>query len=186
MDDAAILDLYWSRSEDAIYETDQKYGPYCRQVSYNILRSAQDADECVNDTWLRAWNAMPPQRPNHLQSFLAKLTRNLSLDRWDKAHAEKRGGGRTGLLLSELSECIPSPDTVERAMDDRAISAAIAGWLRRQSQKNRVAFVRRYFYGDSTTLVAKRVGLTEGGAKSLLRRLRTDLRKYLEQEGIAL
>jgi len=186
MEDSAIVDLYWSRSEDAIEETDKKYGAYCRQVSYNILRSPQDADECVNDTWLRAWNAMPTQRPRYLKSFLAKLTRNLSLDRWDLAHAEKRGGGRTGLLLSELSECVPSPDTVEKELDDQAISAAIAKWLRQQKPRDRVAFVRRYFYADAINMVAKRVGLSENGAKSLLRRLRADLKTHLEQEGIAL
>ena len=186
MDDNAIVDLYWSRSEDAISETERKYGAYCRQVSWNILRSAQDAEECVNDTWLRAWNAMPSHRPARLQAFLAKLTRNLSLDRWEKAHAEKRGGGRTGLLLSELSECIPDPDTLEKILDDRAISAAIARWLRQQNPRQRVAFVRRYFYAESLTLVARRIGMTEGGTKSLLHRQRLSLRTYLEQEGIAL
>lgn len=185
MEDHAIVDLYWSRSEDAIAETDKKYGPYCRQISYNILRSTYDADECVNDTWLRAWNAMPPQRPNHLKGFLAKLTRNLSLDRWDKAHAEKRGG-RTGLLLSELTDCIPDPHTMEQTLDDRAVSLAISKWLAQQKPRDRVVFVRRYFYADAINVVAKRAGLTEGGAKSLLHRLRSSLKRHLEQEGIVL
>ena len=96
MEDNAIVDLYWSRSEEAIVQTEKAYGPYCRQVAWNILRSAQDAEECVNDTWLRAWNAMPTHRPASLRAFLGKVTRNLSLDRWEKAHAEKRGGGRNG------------------------------------------------------------------------------------------
>ena len=186
MEDNAIVDLYWSRSEEAIVQTEKAYGSYCRQVAWNILRSAQDAEECVNDTWLRAWNAMPTHRPASLRAFLGKVTRNLSLDRWEKAHAEKRGGGRTGLLLSELSECVPDPDTVERMLEDRAVSAAIARWLRQQSPKHRVAFVRRYFYADSLTQVAKRIGMTEGGTKSLLHRQRLSLRKFLEQEGIAL
>ena len=186
MEDEQILDLYWARSETAITETDRKYGAYCRTVSYNILRSQEDAEECVNDTWLRAWHAMPPQRPGKLKAFLGKLTRNLSLDRWDMAHAEKRGGGRTGLLLSELSDCIPSPNTVERAMDDAAIADAISAWLRKQPHRQRVAFVRRYWYADSVTQVAQRLGLSEGATKSLLHRQRQSLRAYLEQEGVAL
>lgn len=185
MEDQQILELYWARSEDAIAETHRKYAPYCYQVSYNILRSSQDADECVNDTWLRAWNAIPPQRPTRLQAYLARLTRNLSLDRLDQRHAEKRGGP-AGVLLSELSECVPSPETVERTLDDREISAAISAWLWKQPDKSRVAFVRRYFYADSLSQVARRVGLSEGGVKSLLHRQRESLRRYLKQEGISI
>lgn len=184
MEDQQILDLYWARSEDAIAETEQKYASYCYRVSYNILRSDRDADECVNDTWLRAWNAIPPQRPGKLQAYLARLTRNLSLDRLDQRQAEKRGGP-AGMLLSELSECVPSPDTVERTLDDQEISAAISAWLRKQPDRSRVAFVRRYFYADSIGQVARRVGLSEGGVKSLLHRQRVSLRRYLEQEGIS-
>ena len=186
MEDGQILDLFWARSEDAIAETDKKYGAYCYQVSYNILRNRQDADECVNDTWLRAWNAMPPHRPGKLQAFLGKLTRNLSLDRWDRMQAQKRGGGRTALLLSELTDCIPAPGGVEHTLEDAAVAEAIAAWLRKQPARNRVAFVRRYWYADSTTQVAKRLGLSEGGVKSLLHRLRGSLKSHLEQEGINL
>ena len=186
MEDEQILDLYWDRNPDAILQTDQKYGPYCRQISYHILRSREDAEECVNDTWLKSWHSIPPARPSHLKAFLGKLTRNLSLDRWDQAQAQKRGGGRTKLLLSELSDCIPAADSIEKAMEDKAISAAISRWLRQQTPKNRVAFVRRYWYADSMQAVAKRLGLTEGGAKSLLHRLRGSLKRHLEQEGIVL
>lgn len=184
MEDQQIIDLYWARSQQAVVETERKYAPYCRQVAYQILRSAQDADECVNDTWLRAWNAIPPQRPVRLQAYLARLTRNLSLDRLDQRQAKKRGGSM-GVLLSELSECIPSPDTVERVMENREISHAISAWLRQQPERSRVAFVRRYFYADSLSQIARRVGLSEGGVKSLLHRQRGSLRQYLEQEGIA-
>lgn len=185
MEDTQILDLYWARSEDAITETNRKYAPYCYRVSYNILRSSEDADECVNDTWLRAWNAIPPQRPTRLQAYLARLTRNLSLDRLDHRQAERRGGS-AGMLLSELSECIPSPDTVERTLDDREISAAISAWLWKQPERSRVAFVRRYFYAEPLSQVARRVELSEGGLKSLLHRQRVSLRRYLEQEGITI
>lgn len=186
MEDSQILDLYWERNPEAISQTDQKYGAYCRQVSFQILRSREDSEECVNDTWLRAWNAMPPQRPGYLQAFLGKLTRNLSLDRWEHNRALKRGGGRTNLLLSELGDCIPAAGSLEQTMEDRAVSASISRWLRKQTSRNRVAFVRRYWYGDTLTQVAKRLGLSEGGTKSLLHRLRQSLKDHLEQEGIAL
>ena len=186
MDDTAIVDLYWSRSEDAIVETDRKYGTYCWKIAYNILYNHQDADECVNDTWLRTWNAIPPQRPERFQAFLAKIVRNLSLDRWEQAHSKKRGGGQTAILLSELSDCIPASDSIEHAMANRALSVAISKWLRGLSLKNRVAFVRRYWYGDTIQLMAKRMGITESGIKSLLHRLRRDLKRYLEQEEIFL
>ena len=186
MDDNAIVDLYWARSEDAIWETNRKYGAYCWQISYNILRNSQDADECVNDTWLRTWNALPPQRPTKFQIFLAKITRNLSLDRWEQAHAKKRGGGQTALLLSELSDCIPSANSVEQILDEQALSEAISKWLHLQPLKNRVAFIRRYWYADSTQQIAKRLAISESAAKSLLHRLRHSLKTYLEQEGIAI
>lgn len=185
MEDNQIVDLYWERNPDAILKTDEKYGLYCRQISYRILRSREDAEECVNDTWLKTWNSVPPTRPYHLKAFLGKLTRNLSLDRWDLLQAGKRGSGRTALLLSELSDCIPAAETVERTLEDKAISAAISQWLRNQQPKNRVAFVRRYWYADSVSTVAKQVGLTEGGTKALLHRLRKSLKTHLEQEGIA-
>lgn len=185
MDDQQIIELYWSRAEEAVAETDRKYGSYCYRVSYNILHSDQDADECVNDTWFRVWNAIPPQRPSRFQAYLAKVTRNLSLDRLDQRQAQKRGRG-TDVLLSELSQCIPSAETLERMLDDREISAAISVWLRKQPEKSRVTFVRRYFYADSLNQVARRVGLSESGVKSLLHRQRLSLRRHLEQEGIAL
>lgn len=183
MEDQKIIALYWDRSQEAIVQTQKKYASYCHQVAYQILRSRQDADECVNDTWLRAWNAIPPQRPVQLRAYLAKLTRNLSLDRLDQRQAQKRGGPM-GVLLSELSECIPSPDTVEGTLDNRQIAEAISAWLREQPERSRIAFVRRYFYADSLSQIARRVGLSEGGVKSLMHRQRGSLRNYLEQEGI--
>ena len=184
MEDHQILDLYRARNPDAILQTDRKYGMYCRQISLRILRNKEDAEECVNDTWLKTWNSIPPQCPHHLKAWLGKVTRNLSLDRWEQNRTLKRGGGRTTVLLSELSDCIPSGNSVEQAMNDKALSAAISKWLRSQTPKNRVAFVRRYWYADSLSSVAKRVGLTEGGTKSLLHRLRNSLKTHLEQEGI--
>ena len=186
MDDTAIVELYWSRSEHAVEETDRKYGNYCWQISYNILHNAHDAEECVNDTWLRVWNAIPPQRPAVLRAFLARITRNLSLDRWEQLRAQKRGGGQAAALLSELADCIPAPVSPEQHLSDQAISQAVSQWLRVQTSRNRVAFVRRYWYADSISQVAKRLDLSESGTKSLLHRLRRSLKAHLEQEGIDL
>ena len=109
MEDSAIIDLYWAREERALSETDTKYGGYCRSIAHNILKNREDSEECVSDTWLHAWNAMPPQRPSILSSFLGRITRNLSFDRCRRQNAEKRGGGSLPLALDELSECVPAP-----------------------------------------------------------------------------
>ena len=112
MEDSAIIDLYWAREERALSETDAKYGGYCRSIAHNILKNREDSEECVSDTWLHAWNAMPPQRPSILSSFLGRITRNLSFDRCRRQNAEKRGGGSLPLALDELSECVPAPGRV--------------------------------------------------------------------------
>ena len=116
MDDHKIIDLYWARSQQAIAESDRKYGTYCRTIARNILPRLEDAEECVNDTWLRAWNAMPPQRPSVLQAFFGKLTRNLSLDRWRREHAAKRGGSQIELALDELEDCLAARTEASRLM----------------------------------------------------------------------
>ena len=127
MEDSAIIDLYWAREERALSETDTKYGGYCRSIAHNILRNREDTEECVSDTWLHAWNAMPPQRPSILSSFLGRITRNLSFDRCRRQNAEKRGGGALPLALDELSECVPAPGRVEHALEERELSADAAG-----------------------------------------------------------
>ena len=121
MEDSAIIDLYWAREERALSETDAKYGGYCRSIAHNILKNREDSEECVSDTWLHAWNAMPPQRPSILSSFLGRITRNLSFDRCRRQNAEKRGGGLLPLALDELSECVPAPGRVEQALEAREL-----------------------------------------------------------------
>ena len=121
MDDSGIIDLYFARSEDAIVQTDAKYGAYCRAIAMNILKSREDSDECVSDTWLHAWNAMPPQRPGILSAFLGRITRNLSFDRFKAAHADKRGGGSLAASLDELAECIASRGGVDEAAAHRLL-----------------------------------------------------------------
>ncbi len=185
MEDSAIIDLYWARQEQALAETDQKYGTYCRTIAYHILSSREDTEECVNDTWLRAWNAMPPQRPSVLSAFLGRITRNLSLDRWKLAKAAKRGGGQLPLALDELGECIPSSDLVEAQLEEKELSRQIDRFLRDLPERDCCIFLRRYWYVDSVSDIAKRYHMAEGSVKSTLYRLRKKLQAHLEKEGVA-
>lgn len=129
MRDYEIVNLYWKRSEAAIAETSAKYGSYCHAISYNILNNDEDAEECVNDTWLGAWNSMPPQRPNRLAAYLGKITRNFSLNRYKQYAAEKRGGSQTELALAELEDCIPASATIEQMVEEKALVEAINRFL---------------------------------------------------------
>jgi len=186
VEDREIIDLYWTRQEQALEETEQKYGRYCRTIAYNILRDRQDSEECVNDTWLRAWNAMPPQRPAILSAFLGTITRNLSLDRYKLSHRAKRGGGRLVVALDELGDCISGDLDVEQMAAQAELSRAIDRFLRQLPEKECCVFLRRYWYVDSTLDIAHRYHMAEGTVKSMLHRTRKKLRAYLEQEGVSL
>ncbi len=185
MDDTRIVALYWSRDEQAISETSAKYGAYCQQIAMNVLKNLQDAEECVNDTYLRAWNTIPPQRPTKLGAFLGKITRHLALDRFKARTAAKRQGDSFGVSLEELSECLSSGD-FEAETDARAIGEAINGFLRKELPTARKIFVCRYFYGDSIEDICRRFSMTEAKVKSSLFRSRNRLRAHLEKEGIGL
>ena len=184
MDDAQIVQLYWDRNEQAIHATSDKYGNYCTSIAKNILGNQEDAEECVNDTYLNAWNAMPPQRPSILSSFLGRITRNLSFDRCRRQNAEKRGGGSLPLALDELSECVPAPGRVEQALEARELAEAIDRFLRTLPERECSIFLRRYWYVDSVQDIAARYALRENTAKSILFRTREKLRRYLAGEGI--
>lgn len=186
MEDGKIIDLYWARNETAIAETDRKYGGYCRSLSMRILKSREDCEECVNDTWLRAWDSMPPGRPSCLCAFLGKITRNLSISRYRKNRAEKRGGGEVELVLTELEDCIPGAGSVEEEVEGKELAESIDRFLCGLGAESRNIFVRRYFYLDSVKEVAGRFGVSESKVKSLLFRLRNRLREHLEKEGIEL
>lgn len=186
MEDAAIIALYWERNESAIGESSAKYGPFCRAIALNILSAPEDAEECVNDTWLRAWNAIPPARPSPLRAFFGKITRNLSLDRFRAARAQKRGSGNMELILEELGECVGSGESVEDAFDARETAVVITRFLEEQQPLQRQIFMRRYWFGDSVSEIAKRFALREGTVKSNLFRTRERLRAVLEREGVAL
>ncbi|MBQ9974260.1 MAG: sigma-70 family RNA polymerase sigma factor [Oscillospiraceae bacterium] len=186
MDDNKIIDLYWARSQQAIAESDRKYGTYCRTIARNILPRLEDAEECVNDTWLRAWNAMPPQRPSVLQAFFGKLTRNLSLDRWRREHAAKRGGSQIELALDELEDCLAARERVEDALDAQHTAQVISNFLRGLPAADRRLFVRRYWSLDSIQTLARTFAMSQSQVKSRLFRIRNRMREALEKEGVAL
>ena len=146
MNDAGIVDLYWQRSERAIPETENAYGPYCHTVAYNLLRNAEDAEESVNDTWLAAWNAMPPERPNSLKAFLGRITRNISVTRLRRSGSQKRGGGEASLAIDELSECLPGGSDPARTAEKRELLRSIDAFLSLLPERERVIFLGRYFY----------------------------------------
>lgn len=185
MEDEKIIDLYFAREERTIDETGKKYGSYCRSIAFNLLRSHEDTEECVSDTYLHAWNAIPPTRPQCLRAWLGRITRNLSFTRWEAARAQKRGGGQAELLLSELSDCLPGSQSAEGYFDAQQLTQTIERFLHTQSRENRQLFLRRYYYGDSVRRLAGLFSMTESSVKSRLFRLRGGLREALEKEGIA-
>ena len=185
MEDNRIIDLYWAREEQALTETERKYGGYCRTIARNILKIHEDAEECVSDTWLNAWNAMPPKRPSVLSAFLGKITRNLAFDRWKAAHAEKRGGGSLPLALDELDECIAAKGGVEAAFDEKELSHAIDTFLRTLPERECGVFLRRYWFSDPVKDIALRLGVSENTVSARLRRLRVRLQQHLQEEGFA-
>jgi len=185
VDDNKIIDLFWARSQQAITESEKKYGAYCRAVARNILDREEDAEECVNDTWLRSWNVMPPQRPTVLQAFFGKLTRNLSLDRWRRDRAQKRGGNQVDLALDELEDCLASRDRVDEQLDAQQTSELISRFVRSLPERDRLLFVRRYWYLDDIQSLAKRMGMGQSQVKSRLHRIRLRLKAELEKDGVA-
>lgn len=185
MEDSRIVSLYWARDERAISETALKYGAYCQQIAQNILKDLQDAEECVNDTYLRAWQAIPPERPAKLGAFVGKITRHLALDKYKSKTAAKRQGDAFILSLEELGDCLPAHD-FEADTDARAIGEAINAFLRKELPTARRIFVCRYFYGDSIEDICKRFSISEAKVKSSLFRSRNRLRAHLEKEGIGL
>ena len=185
MEDHAIIELYWERAEDAISKTAAKYGGYCYTIAYNILSNNEDAEESVNDTWLAAWNTMPPRRPKLLAAFLGKMTRYISLDRWKNRTARKRGGGEVPLVLEELEECISGEDSVEKEYLQKEFAKSLNQFVEDLPDVERKVFLCRYWYMDSIETIAERFGFSESKVASMLHRTRGKLRKMLEQEGIA-
>ena len=185
MEDAHILDLYFKRSEDAIAETQCKYGRMLLSISYGILRSWEDAGECEDDTYMKAWNTIPPTRPNVFSAFLSRIARNLSLDRYAQSHAQKRGGGEIPLFLDELTECLPDHNTESEA-NDSDLKELLNHFLATLKEDHRIIFMRRYWYGDSIAEIAAKRGFKESKVKTSLMRTRQKLKQAIEQEGYRL
>lgn len=183
MDDRSIVTLFWKRDPRAVECTDQKYGPYCHQIAMNILNDREDARECVNDTYWDAWNAMPPNRPAVLSTFLGKITRRISIDRWRSRTAQKRGGGEAEIALQELGECVSGIPSAEAAVEHRELVAAIRSFLGKLPRTQRIIFLQRYWYLESVKGIAGKWGYTYEKTAAILRRTRLKLHDYLEQEG---
>ena len=186
MEDVAIVELYWQRQERAIAETKTKYDAYCNTIAWRILNDAHDAEECVNDTYLGAWNAMPPHRPTSLRTFLGKITRNLSLKRWRARSAAKRGAGEVALSLDELEECVPTADSAQEYLEAAELARMLDTFLGGLSADDRRMFVCRYWYFDSVAEISERFGFSLSKVKMSLKRTRDKLANYLEQEGVNL
>ena len=184
MDDSKIVDLYWQRCEQAIDETQKKYGSYCYKIAYNILTSKEDAEESVNDTYMTAWNTIPPRRPSVLATFLGKITRHISIDRWRTRNAYKRGGGQMVLALEELEECIASSDNVEQTYAKKELLAAYKHFIEKLPATDRRVFLCRYWYLESIGDIAKKYGFSESKVKSMLHRTRQKLHRCLVEEGL--
>ena len=186
MDDARIVQLYWDRNEQAIPATAKKYGNYCTSIAQNILGNHEDAEECVNDTYMNAWNAMPPHRPSILSTFLGKIVRNLSIKRYKHNTTDKRGGGQATVVLDEIAEFVSDTDSVEQEIDRRELVTAIDGFLDRLPSDKKNIFVCRYWYFDSIADIASRFGITENNVSVTLNRLRHKLHNYLLERGFEL
>lgn len=183
MEDSAIIDLYWNRDEMAINYSADKYGRYCFSVAEEILSNPEDSEECVNDTWLRAWNAIPPQRPGVLRMFFARITRNLAFDKYKARVAAKRGGGEIALVLSELAECIPGGTSPEEQVVMQQLRQSVAAFARGLPKREANVFVRRYFFAEPVSAISLRYDLTEDHVYVLLSRIRRKLKAHLRKEG---
>lgn len=184
MEDKEIVDLYWQRDEKAITETAEKYGRYCYSIAYNILSDTEDAEESVNDTYLNAWNSMPPHRPAVLSAFIGKITRYISLKKWRDNHTQKRGGGNIDLVYEELSDCVSSKFTVDEELEKKELSKLIDSFLDTLPLCEQSVFVCRYWYFDSISTIANQFGFSESKVKSMLHRTRKKLKTKLSQEGV--
>ncbi len=185
MNDNDIIELYWARNEQAISETDIKYGRFCRSIAQNILMVREDAEECVNDTYHKAWTVIPPQRPEHFRAWLGRIVRNIALNLWNRNHAMKRNTGME-TLLSELDDCVPARDDVENEIDSMELGEAISRWLGTLNDEDRRLFILRYWNGISLKALAEKYGTEADKLAQKMLRLRRSLKAALEKEGIYL
>lgn len=184
MKDEEIVELYWARSEQALAETEKSYGSYCRSIARGLLPQEEDWEECVNDTYLRAWETIPPRRPGRLSTYLGKITRNLALDRCRYGGREKRGGGQTPLVLEEISTCVPGSDSTQALIDRMALVDCFDRFLAALPRERRDIFVRRYWFFSSVKEIAADFSVSESRVKMILLRTRGELKETLEREGL--
>lgn len=184
MEDSEILDQLFARNEQAISQLADTYGSYCGSIARNFLSSPEDVEEVLSDTWLRTWNALPPERPGNLRLYLARITRNLSCDRFRAAVRQKRGGGDAALALDELSHCISSPGQPGDALEAQELQQAVNVFLSGLSRRDREIFLLRYFYITPCEAIGKRCGISPGLVRTILSRTRKKLKRYLEKEGL--
>lgn len=183
MDDSKIIELYNARNEQAIRVTEEKYGKYCFVIAKNILSIEQDCEECVNDTWLRAWNSIPPSKPNSLKLFLAKITRNLAIDRVKRESRQKRGSGELLVSLEELCDVVSDTDSVIDELTYKHLKESLNSFLRSVSERDCDIFVSRYFYVESVEFIARKYSISAENAHKILSRTRIRLKEYLKREG---
>ena len=185
MEENEITELFWRRDERAISEAEKVCGSYCFSIAENILHSREDAEECVSDTLLRAWQSIPPQRPKRLRLFLGRITRNLAFDRYRAGRAAKRGGGEMEAVLEELEDCLASEENVEQSFDRKELQRSVNGFLRALPYRERQIFLRRYYYAEPVSSIAESFGLTGNHTSVILKRTRERLRRHLEKEGFS-
>lgn len=186
MSDQEILELYLARDEEAVRKTEETYGAFCHTIAYRILKSEDEAAECVNDTWFQAWRTIPPTRPHSLGAYLAKITRNLSLNRYRSAHQKKREADRVAVCIDELQECLTAGTTPEQAYEQNFLGEVISDFLRNLPKEERLMFVRRYFYMDTVAEVAGYLGCSESKVKTAMFRCRKKLQEILIREEVCL
>lgn len=186
MTDAEMIKLYWDRDQSVIRQTEKQYGGYCYSIANSILMSKEDSEECVNDTWLKAWGAIPPHRPNRLSLFLGKITRNLALNKYKMSRTQKRGGKEFAIVLDELDACIPASASVERAIADIELEQLINQFLHHLPNRECTIFLLRYFYNRPLANIGKQLSMKENAVKASLFRSREKLKTFLEKEGVSL
>lgn len=186
MEDFEIVELYWDRNENAITQTERKYGKYCRKIAYSILNNREDTEESVSDTWLQTWNSIPPQRPENLGTYCGKICRNIAINLYEKLSAAKRGGSETDACLDEMAELVGKESDVEEQLDLSVLRDTVNGFLRRCEKSARIVFVQRYWYMQSIKEIAKENRMSESNVKMTLSRTRSKLKEYLEEEGYSI
>jgi RNA polymerase sigma-70 factor (ECF subfamily) len=183
MEDRNIVELFFKRDQQAIRETDNKYGSYCKMIAGNILKSFQDVEECIDDTYIKLWNKIPPSRPIAFKGFIGKITRELAYDRYRAGSAKKRGGGEIEAVLEELDECIPDPGSVESSIMGNELAGIVSDFVKKLPEKEAYIFLGRYFYAYDIAFIAGKFGMTKGNVSVTLTRIRNKLKERLMKEG---